>query len=164
MSKANVSITTTNSIIDDIMRRQDMIARRAFEIFQGHMENFTAQLDDWLMAEREVSAQPGIDLRREDGKFEIDATLPDIDPKKLEVKVTAEDVLITAEREAPKPETSKTASEAGVGSDGKVRYFSAIHLPEAIDPDGVQASFNKGTLHLTAKIAKVEPRNVEVKV
>ncbi len=111
------------------MQRQDMIARRAFELFQDHMTSFNAELDDWLKAERELAMPPQIQFRREDGHFEIDAAMPGVDPKKLDVKVTSEDVLITAERETLKPE-GKTAAEAGQTSDGTMRYFSAIHLPE----------------------------------
>lgn len=163
MAKAEVSVTNTTSIIDEIMRRQDMIARRAFEIFQGHMDSFNAELDDWLKAERELAMPPEVQLRREDGRFEIDAEMPDIDPRKLDVKVTPEDVLITAEREAVKAE-GKSAAEAGKTTDGALRYFSAIHLPEPIDPGAVEASFKKGVLHLTAKLAKTEPRNIEVRI
>jgi len=163
VTKAEVSITKTNSIIYEIMRRQDMIARRAFELFQDHMTSFNAELDDWLKAERELATPPEIRLRRENGHFEIDAAMPDVDPRKLDVKVTPEDVLITAEREIVKPE-GKTAAEAGKTTDGTMRYFSAIHLPEPIDPGGVEASFKKGVLHLTAKLAKTEPKNVPVRV
>ncbi len=162
MAKAEVSVTDTISIIEEIMRRQDLIARRAFELFQDHMTSFHAELDDWLKAERELAMPPEVQLRREDGRFEIDAAMPDVDPKKLNVKVTPEDVLITAEREMVEPE-GRTAAEAGRTADGTVRYFSAIHLPEPIDPGGVEASFKRGVLHLTAKIAKNEPRSVEVR-
>ena len=163
MAKAEVSITNTDSIIDEIMRRQDMIARRAFELFQDHMTSFNAELDDWLKAERELAMPPEIQLRRENGHLEIDASMPDVDPKKLDVKVTPEDVLITAERELMKAE-GKAAAEAGKAADGTMRYFSAIHLPEPIDPGAVEASFKKGVLHLTAKLAKNEPKNIEVRV
>jgi HSP20 family molecular chaperone IbpA len=51
-----------------------------------------------------------------------------------------------------------------VDSSGMMRYFSAIHFPERIDPEAVQAHFNKGHLHLTAKIAKTEPKQIDVRV
>ena len=163
MAKAEIAVTNTSSIIEEIMRRQDMVARRAFELFQSHMDSFNAELEDWLMAERELAMPPEIQLRRQNGRFEIEAAMPDVDPKKLDVKVTPEDVLISAEREIMKAE-GKAAAEAGKAADGTLRYFSAIHLPEPIDPAAVEASFKKGVLHLTAKLAKTEPTNVEVRV
>jgi HSP20 family protein len=163
VAKAEIAVTDTSSIIEEIMRRQDMVARRAFELFQSHMNSFNAELEDWLMAERELAMPPEIQLRRQNGQFEIDAAMPDIDPKKLDVKVTPEDVLITAEREIMKAE-GKTAAEAGKTAEGTMRYFSAIHLPEPIDPGAVEASFKKGVLHLTAKLAKTEPKQIDVRV
>ncbi len=161
MTKASISITDTNSIIDDIMLRQEIVARRAFELFQSHANQFSADLDDWFRAERELFPQPNILLRQADGRFEIDAALPGADPKKVDVKVTAEDLLITAERARPKSE-NVTAAEAATTSDGMVQYFRAIHLPEPIDPDKVKAEYKEGILHLTAPIVKPQGRTVQV--
>lgn len=162
MTKAEVSVTNTDSIVDEIMRRQEIIAQRAFEIFKSHAGVFSADFDDWLQAERELFPQPSIELRKMNNHFEIDAALPGVDPKKVDVKVTAEDVLITAEREAPR-EGPMTAAAAGKTPDGIVQYFQSIHLPEPIDPNNVKASYKHGRLHLSALIVKAEPRTIEVR-
>lgn len=162
MAKAEVSVTNTDSIIDEIMRRQEMIAQRAFEIFKSHAEAFNADFDDWLQAERELFPQPSVELRKMNNHFEIDAALPGVDPKKVDVKVTAEDVLITAEREMPGA-APMTAEAAGKTSDGKAQYFQSIHLPEPIDPNHVRANYKHGRLHVSAPIVKSEPRTIEVR-
>jgi len=162
MAKAEVSVTNTDSIVDEIMRRQEIIARRAFDIFNGHAGTFNAEFDDWLQAERELFPQPSIEVRKANNHFEIDAVLPGVDPKKVDVKVTAEDVLITAEREATRAEPM-SAADAGRTLDGKVQYFRSIHLPELIDPNHVKADYRHGRLHLSALIAKREPRTIEVR-
>lgn len=162
MSKAAVSITNTDSIIDEIMRRQEMVARRAFDLFQSHAGEFRDDLADWFRAEEELFPQPSLRFRQADGRFEIEAALPGADPKKVDVKVTGEDLLITAERAKPKPEPV-TAAEAAVAPNGAVQYFRAIHLPEPIDPDKVSAEYKEGMLHLTIPILKARPRTVEVR-
>ncbi len=162
MAKAEVSVTNTDSIVDEIMRRQDLIARRAFDIFKDHADRFSAEFDDWLQAERELFPQPSIEVRRANNHFEIDAALPGVDPRKVDVKVTAEDVLITAEREANKSEPMSAAA-AGRSSDGKVQYFRSIHLPALIDPNHVKADYRHGRLHLRAPIVNSEPRTIEVR-
>lgn len=159
MAKAEVSVTNTDSIVNELMRRQETIAQRAFDIFKSHADAFSAEFDDWLQAERELFPQPSVELRKMNNHFEIDATLPGADPRKVDVKVTAEDVLITAEREA---RGALTAAAAGKTSDGKVQYFQSIHLPEPIDPNQVRASYKHGRLHLSALIVKSEPRTIEV--
>ena len=162
MAKAEVSVTNSDSIIDEIMRRQDMVARRAFEIFMSHADAFSADFDDWLQAEQELFPQPSIEVRKVNNHFEIDAALPGVDPKKVDVKVTAEDVLISAEQEAPRAEPM-TAEAAGKTSNGRAQYFQSIHLPEPIDPNNVKASYKHGRLHLSAPIVKSEPRTIEVR-
>lgn len=162
MAKAEVSVTSTDSIVEEIMRRQEKIAQRAFEIFRSHADAFSADFDDWLQAERELFPQPSVELRKMNNHFEIDAALPGVDPKKVDVKVTAEDVLITAEKEMPGA-APMTAEAAGKTSDGKVQYFQSIHLPEPIDPNHVRANYKHGRLHLSALIVKSEPRTIEVR-
>lgn len=159
MAKAEVSVTSTDSIVEEIMGRQEMIAQRAFDLFRSHADMFSAEFDDWLQAERELFPQPSIEVRKANNHFEINAALPGVDPKKVDVKVTAEDVLITAERET----TGVTAEAAGKTPEGKVQYFRSIHLPEPIDPSHVKADYRHGRLHVSAPIVKPEPRSIEVR-
>jgi HSP20 family molecular chaperone IbpA len=159
--KAEIEVATPSTILEEVVRRQGMIARRAFELFQSHSDFMNSELDDWLTAERELSPQPEVTFRQADGCFEIDAALPGVDPKKVEVKVAGEDVLICGEREAGAAD-SPTAATAGRPPDGAVRYFACIHLPQSIQPKKVTANFKKGHLHLTAPIAKPRMTKVEV--
>lgn len=159
--KTEISIAAPSTIFEEVARRQEMVARRAFELFQSHAAFLNLELDDWLNAEREIAAQPDLSLRLVDGRFEIDAALPGVDPKKLEVKVTAEEVLITGERDTPSA-VPTNAEQAGKASDGVVRYFASIHLPESIEPDKVKADYKHGLLHLTAPLVKPQVATVPV--
>ncbi len=162
MAKAAISITNPGSIVDEIMQREALVARRAFELFQRHPDFPGTELEDWFQAERELFPQPDILLRQADGRFEIDTALPGVDPKKVEVKVTAEDVLITAERRTPKDEESPAKGDATAMPEAVARYFSTIHLPELIDPEKVRADYKEGHLHVIAPIVRTEPRAIEV--
>jgi HSP20 family protein len=42
------------------------------------------------------------------------------------------------------------------------RLFRSVHLPEPIDPDSVTAECRDGLLRLTAAVAKVAPKKVDV--
>ncbi len=163
MTKAEITVRHADSIVEDIMQQHEMIRRRAFDLFQGHLDSPFTELDDWLNAERDVSVWPSIDLRQKEGMFEIDAALPGVDPKNLEVKVTNEDVLITAERIGKASKGTETGETSK--PDAALRMFGAVHLPAPIDPGKVKAEYRQGHLHLTAVMAKVEPpRKVEVGV
>lgn len=159
MTNTVVPIRHADSIVDDITAREERIRQRAFELFQAHPDAMSAELDDWLAAEREVSQQPDIRLREVDGNFEIEAALPGVARRDLDVKVTGEDVLITAKRE-PMP----TLAEPLVPTEEiSTELFRAIHLPAPIDGEHVKAEFRKGLLRITAPIIRpVGPRPIEI--
>lgn len=163
MTKTVVPVSHADSILEEIGAREEKIRQRAFELFQAHADALSAELDDWLTAEKQVSPQPDVLMREVDGKFEIEATLPGVERRNLEVKVTGEDVLITARREAaPEGEAAATPTN-GDRRPVSAELFRAIHLPVPIDGDHVTAEFRKGLLKVTAPIVRPEPpRAVEI--
>jgi HSP20 family protein len=154
----DIAVRRADSIMEEVSRIHDMIRRRAFEIFESRGDSFFGEMDDWLSAERELSLQPRLEMRRADGRFEIEADLPGMDPKDLDVKVTGEDVLITAQRHEGPPAGNGNGGKSEVKEDGReetfMRLFGAIHFPEVIDPEAVKAEYRKGHLRVTAPIAK----------
>lgn len=166
MKKTEVAIRPMDSILDEVSAHFDEIRRRAFEIFNSAEGSMMGELDHWLAAERELSMEPSLEVRRADGKFEIDATLPGVDPKDLDVQVTSEDVLIQTKRLESKE------ADAGAGDKAKkaeklqmenvVQLFRAVHLPLPINPDGVKADYKEGVLHLTAPIVEPVMRKIEI--
>ncbi len=149
MTKKAIAITRINSIGDQLAQWHDEIRVRAFYTFLGRGSSDGAELDDWLTAERELALEPAIEVRQEDGRLEIIAPLPDVDPRTLDVQVTSEDVLIKAELEAGRLAEGDAAS---VGAPWRV--FRAIRLPAPIDPDRVKAAYSNGHLRLTAPIVE----------
>jgi HSP20 family protein len=86
--------------------------------------------------------------------------VPGVDPKKIDIEVTPEEILLRAEL------AHKDKEEAGTVhlcefSGGKM--FRAIRLPKKINPDRVKAEFKNGMLYLTAAIAE-EARAKKVKL
>jgi HSP20 family protein len=162
MKKTELAVRRTDSILDEVSEHFDMIRHRAFELFRNRGDSWAGELDDWLNAEREVSSEPAIKLRRANGSFEIDANLPGIDPKNLDVQVTAEDVLIKAMREETPPAKAE-AGGAGRPDGSSLQFFGSIHLPALINPDGVKADYRAGVLHLTAPIVEPVMKKIEVR-
>jgi HSP20 family protein len=162
MKKTELAVRRTDSILDEVSEHFDMIRHRAFELFRNRGDSWAGELDDWLNAERLVSSEPAIKLRRANGSFEIDANLPGVDPRNLDVQVTAEDVLIKARREEAPP--AKAEAGAAGGPDGSsLQFFGSVHLPALINPDGVKADYRAGVLHLTAPIVEPVMKKIEVR-
>lgn len=157
-----IAVRRTDSIMDEVERIHEMVRRRAFELFESRGDSLFGEMDDWLNAERELSLQPKLEMHRSDGRFEIEADLPGIDPKDLDVKVSGQDVLITAQRhEAPQngqaKRSEKPEMKEGAREEGFMKLFGAIHFPEVIDPEAVKAEYRKGHLRVTAPIVKPKP-------
>ena len=154
----SVQVKKPSSILKELTELHETINKRAYELFQNGAL-LGGPLGDWFRAERELVWRPAIELRQKDGQFELEAAVVGIDPKNLDVQVTAEDVLITASEERRREEDKGTVHISEFESG---RLFRSIHLPERIDPDSVKAELRNGLLRLTATIAKATTKKVDI--
>src|SRR5207249_8842202 len=86
----------TSSILDAMQDMQKRIMRRAYEIFENNGSVFGRELDNWLQAEQELLWIPAIELRENEGSFLLEAAISGVDPKDLEIEITAEDIVLKA--------------------------------------------------------------------
>jgi HSP20 family protein len=159
MAGEKVELKKTDSVIEEFNRIQAEIRRRAYEFFSSQRDLWGGPLEDWLKAEREVIWRPAVELRQVDGQIHLAAAIAGVDPKQLDIRVTPEDILITADvnhrHEAQEGTVHLCEFERG-------RLFRAVHLPAPIDPDSVKAECRDGLLRLTAVVARAEPKKVDV--
>src|SRR5690349_25091343 len=89
-------VKKTKSIFNEIERMQNRIMRRAYEIFDMNGNVFGKDIDDWLQAERELIWKPSIELKEKDNEFRLEIAVPGVDPKDINIEVTSDDILVTA--------------------------------------------------------------------
>ena len=146
-----VPIRKSPSILDEMKNIQDRIIRRAYEIFEQNGSALGQDLENWTQAERELVWKPAFELSEKDRHFQIEAAIPGIEAKDLDVEVSSEDIVLKAatrhRHEDQKGLVHYCEFESG-------QMFRAIHLPKKINPDKVKAQFNNGLLRLTAEIAE----------
>lgn len=106
---------------------------------------------------------PSIDVKETDTSIEIEAELPGVDEK--DVQVTIEDNVLTikGEKKADKAENKKDyyMSERSYGS-----FLRSFELPTGIDASKVSAAFTKGVLKVTLPkptAAEAKARKIEIK-
>jgi HSP20 family protein len=161
MARGEIEVKKADTIFNELERLQQAISRRAYDLFRNGGTLWGGALTDWLTAERELVAKPAVELRQENGQFEVLAALPGVEAKDLDVQITPEDVLIKAET------THEHAADTGtvhVCEFESGRIFRSIHFPEKIDPDSAKAEYRNGMLRLTAAIAKAATaQKVEIK-
>jgi HSP20 family protein len=148
-----VPIRKTSSVFDQMREMQDRIMRRAYELFEQNGCADGRDFENWTRAERELYWRPAIELSEENGQFELQAAIAGVEAKDINIEVTTEDVMLTAEihheSERRKGTVLYTEFEAG-------KMFRSIHLPQKINPDSVKAEFRNGLLRMTAEIAAEE--------
>lgn len=142
----------------ETLRRQ---INRLFEEFPSRKS-----LVDFEPFERFVGAfpaTPAVDFVEKDKEYEITAELPGLDDKNIEVKLSNGMLSISGEKKEEKEEKKEGYhfSERRYGS-----FRRSFRVPEGVDADKIEASFEKGVLTLrlpkTPEAQKAQ-KTIEVK-
>lgn len=105
---------------------------------------------------------PRVDVKEEAERFLIRADIPGVDPKDIDVSVEDGVLTISGERKAESREEQDGWSRLERHSG---RFHRSFTLPETVDAEGVSAKGTHGVLEISIpKVAKVQPRKIEVKV
>lgn len=108
----------------------------------------------WPAEAGERSVRLSTDMHREGNKLLITVELPGIDPEKdLEVSVEGDVLTITGHKtgEREVQEEDRYLHERRYG-----RFERAVMLPDGVDPDAVEASYDQGILTIEIPIPEVE--------
>jgi HSP20 family protein len=139
----------------------DLIAKRAFEIFNNNGRWFGTELSDWLQAESEILHPVHLEISETDDALNVRAEVPGFTAKELNIQVEGNRLTIAGKHES-KEETTK----------GKTIYsercakeiLRSVDLPLAVDPTKVNAQLMNGILNIdlpkakNAKTVPVEPQ------
>ncbi|MDJ0949349.1 MAG: Hsp20/alpha crystallin family protein [Alphaproteobacteria bacterium] len=106
---------------------------------------------------------PRLDVSESEKKFEVQAELPGVEEKDLDVSVSDGILTIKASKQAEKEEKGKTwhRVERSFGT-----YQRSLSLPSSADADKIKATFEKGVLTISVpKRAELEPptRKISIK-
>jgi HSP20 family protein len=136
----------------------DLIARRAYELFESGGSVHGHDRENWLQAESEILLIAPVDIRETDPAVTIRVDVPGFSENDLEVRIAPPRLCITGQRpEASEQQEGKTVySERRSG-----RLFRVLDLPSQIDPDLTEATLSDGILEITllkaAEIGKKVP-------
>jgi HSP20 family protein len=100
-----------------------------------------------------------VDLYREGDTYLLTADLPGVDPQSVDIDVDGQLLTIRAERTVSASDDAKWLAR-GRQSGAFQRRFT---LGQAIDRDGISASYTNGVLSLSLPVSeKAKPRKIEV--
>ena len=105
--------------------------------------------------------RPAVDIHEEADRFVIEADLPGIDPKDIEITMEQGVLTIKGERISDKEETHE-----GYKRVERVRgtFYRRFSLPDSADADHIEAKGKNGVLEIVLpKLEKVQSRKIAVK-
>ena len=135
------SIRTRDSIFDDLF-------------------NELYSLPTSFLSKSGMDLSPRIDISETDNEYKIEAELPGINQKEIDVKIDNNILTIKGKKEDIKEEKEKNYHL-------RERYYGAfqrsISLPNNIEPEKIKASFENGVLNISVpKNDKRTPKKIEI--
>lgn len=111
----------------------------------------------------EVEAQTlAVDVYEMPTGYSLSANVPGVDPDTIQVKI--EDNVLTIAVDMPKPTIHDEAARALVLERATGRFSRRIQLAQPVDADHIEASYDRGVLHLSLpKRPEAQPRTITVK-
>lgn len=96
-------------------------------------------------------AVPRIDIEDKGNSIVVDADMPDIDRKDIDLKVSEDSVTIKAEKTTDRESRGDGYYARERSSSG---YYRVVKLPDYVDADSAKASYRNGTLKVELKKSK----------
>lgn len=133
-----------------------------FPQFKDLNRLFNIELDDEDSTVATSNWAPAVDIAENDNNFLIEADVPGVDPKDIEVSMDNGVLSIKGERKSEAKEEMEgyTRVERSHGS-----FYRRFSLPESADPENISAKSNKGVLQIrVGKKEVAKPKKISVKV
>lgn len=135
-----------------MMEISDIIARRAYELFEGRGGQDGHDWEDWFRAESELLNPVPAEISEADDQVVVRADVPGFTKKDIEVRVEPHRLIISGSREQVHDQKKRKTLYSERRSD---EVFRMIHLAEEIDPDKVKATLQEGILEVA--LSKADP-------
>ena len=131
--------------IEPAQEINDVIARRAYELFESSGFTHGHAHEDWLRAESEILLQSRVDVTETETGLTIRADVPGFREKDLEVRVAPRSLCITGKRQ----ESSDQKEGTTIYSERCSKHiFRVLQLPAEIDPDTIHATVSDGLVEI----------------
>ena len=132
----------------------DILARRAYELFDGRGRQHGHDLEDWLHAESELLNPVPLEISDAEEQVIVRADVPGFKENEIEVRVEPHCLNISGKREQSRDQTTRKTVYSERRSNEVCRV---LDLPEEIESDKVKAQLRDGILEVT--LPKAHPAN-----
>lgn len=154
-------------IFDELASLAERIRERAYELFCERGSDDGRDVDDWLMAEREI-CWPAAELDEDDDEFELKVALAGFEPHDISVVANPRELIVKAEHTSERKDVEGSdESDVHWTEFRSESVYRRVDLPSEIDVNRVEATFKHGMLEIDApKLgeAHLPARKVDVDV
>ncbi|MDD2310156.1 MAG: Hsp20/alpha crystallin family protein [Desulfuromonadaceae bacterium] len=143
----------------DMLRELDNLRREVDEAFRG--AGLGRPFGSTFLAPITTRRFPLVNFSEDDGNLYIDALVPGVDPKNIDLTVVGNGITISGERKPFEEQQGQIVHRCELGS-GK--FSRTSELPVDIDPDKIKAECKDGIMRVTlGKAERAIPRKIEIK-
>jgi len=143
----------------DMLRELDNLRREVDEAFRG--AGLNRPFGSTFLAPVTTRRFPLVNFSEDDGNLFVDALLPGVDPKNIDLTVVRNSVTISGERKPFEEQKGQIVhrSELGTG-----KFSRTLELPVDINHDKIKAECKDGIMQITlGKAEHAIPRKIEIK-
>jgi HSP20 family protein len=159
----DLNLVSVHELFEHTQDVFNLIARRAFEIFEGRGCAHGNDREDWFLAESELLTPVKFHISESGEQLTARAEVPEFNRQEIKVSLEPHRLIISGKAETSEDHQSRKHTQ----SRGRERMiFRAIDLPAEVDLSKVKATLNDGTLEVMmpkadpAKSVRVETKLV----
>jgi HSP20 family protein len=155
---AVVKLVPEDRFFSRIAGLHELIARRAYRLFEEAGFRHGHDLEDWFLAESQIQMPVPLEVSQSEDAIKVTAELPGFDAKDIEIHVQPQRLFVNGER---LEESGSRKADTAHSEQLLLRVFRNIELPAEIDPDKVTATLKNGELLINLPKVKAEPAKAE---
>ena len=140
-------------VVDRQKALDDVIARRAYEVFENFGRENGHSLDHWLRAESEILGAVPLEISEAEHELIVRAEVPGFSADDLAVAVEPCRLLISGRKDVTVQEEAGETDRAARRGD---QFFCAVDLPAEIDSARVEAWLDVGVLRVVLPTMSTE--------
>lgn len=144
----------------DVFRELDSLRREIDEAFRG--VGFSRPFATTFLSPGASRRFPLVNFSEDEGNVYVDALVPGVDPKDIDLTVLRNTFTIAGERKPFVEQRGQVVhrSELWAG-----KFSRTLELPAEIDPNRIDAECRDGIMRITlAKAEHAKPRKIEIKL
>ena len=143
----------SEEIFNQFSRINDVIARRAFELFERHGGSPGHEMEDWSRAESELLHPVPLNVSESDSEYTVRAEVPGFGSKEIEINVEPRCLAISGKRETKEGEETWKMIRSEWSPN---RIFRTLDLPSDVDVSKVSTTLKDGILIVDLPKAQIK--------